>query len=143
MYQTFQLMPGVTLRSVEANKFKQGCLSIQFLRPMCLEEASMNALIPSILLRGTVHRPNLRAITQHLDDLYGASVGEMVRRVGDYQAVGLYFGFIEDRFALTGDKVLEPILDFAKELFLEPLVINGGFNPEFVSSEKRNRKSTQ
>jgi predicted Zn-dependent peptidase len=138
MYQTFQLMPGVTLRCVEAKRFKQGCLSIQFLRPMCHEEAAVNALIPSILLRGTVHRPDLRAITQHLDDLYGASVGEMVRRVGDYQTVGLYFGFIDDRFALTGDCILEPILDFARELLLEPLVINGGFCPEYVNGEKRN-----
>lgn len=138
MYQTLQLMPGVTLRFVEAEKFKQGCLSIQFLRPMCQQEASVNALIPSILLRGTVRRPNLRAITQHLDDLYGASVGEMVRRVGDYQAVGLYFSFIEDRFALAGDQVLEPILEFAKELLLEPMLVDGGFNPEFVASEKRN-----
>ena len=138
MYQTFQLMQGVTLRCVKADKFKQGCLSIQFLRPMRREEASMNALIPAILLRGTVHRPNLRAITQHLDDLYGASVGEMVRRVGDYQTVGLYFGFIEDRFALTGDRVLEPMLDFSRELLLEPLVDNGGFYPEYVAGEKRN-----
>jgi len=138
MYQTFQLMPGVTLRCVKADRFKQGCLSIQFLRPMCREEAALNALIPSILLRGTVGRPNLRAITQHLDDLYGASVGEMVRRVGDYQTVGLYFGFIEDRFALTGDRVLEPILNFARELLLEPLVTNGGFSQEYVDGEKRN-----
>lgn len=138
MYQTFQLMPGVTLRCVEARRFKQGCLSIQFLRPMCREEAAVNALLPSILLRGTVKRPNLRAITQHLDDLYGASVGEMVRRIGDYQTVGLYFGFIEDRFALSGDRVLEPMLDFARELLLEPLVEDGGFCREYVSGEKRN-----
>lgn len=138
MYQTYQLLPGVTLRCVEAQRFKQGCLSIQFLRPMCREEAAMNALIPSILLRGSVRRPDIRAITQHLDDLYGASVGEMVRRIGDYQTVGLYFGFIEDRFALTGDCILEPILDFAKELLLEPLVENGGFSPDYVSGEKRN-----
>lgn len=138
MYQTYQLLPGVTLRCVEAQRFKQGCLSIQFLRPMCREESAMNALIPSILLRGTVRRPDIRAITQHLDDLYGASVGEMVRRIGDYQTVGLYFGFIEDRFALTGDRILEPILDFAKELLLEPLVENGGFCPDYVFGEKRN-----
>lgn len=138
MYQTYQLLPGVTLRCVKAQRFKQGCLSIQFLRPMCREEAAMNALIPSVLLRGTVRRPDIRAITQHLDDLYGASVGEMVRRIGDYQTVGLYFGFIEDRFAFTGDRILEPILDFAKELLLEPLVENGGFCPDYVSGEKRN-----
>lgn len=138
MYQTFQLMPGVTLRCVEARRFKQGCLSIQFVRPMSREEASVNALIPAVLLRGTVRHPNIRSITQHLDDLYGTSVCEMVRRVGDYQTVGLYFGFIEDRFALTGDRVLEPVLDFARELLLEPLVENGGFNADYVAGEKRN-----
>lgn len=138
MYQTIQLMPGVTLRCVEAHRFKQGCLSIQFLRPMCREEASLNALIPSVLLRGTVRRPDIRAITQHLDDLYGASVGEMVRRVGDYQSVGLYFSFIEDRFAFAGDRVLEPILEFAKELLLEPRLENGSFFDDHVEGEKRN-----
>lgn len=138
MYQTFQLMPGVTLRYVEAHRFKQGYLSIQFLRPMCWEEVSVNALIPTILLRGTVQHPDIQAITQHLDDLYGAALGERIRRIGDYQTVGLAFGFIEDRFALTGDRVLEPILDFAKELLLEPLVVDGGFCPEYVAGEKRN-----
>lgn len=138
MYQTIQLMPGVTLRCVEDHRFKQGCLSIQLVRPMSREEAAMNALLPAVLLRGTVRRPDLRAITMHLDDLYGASVGEMVRRIGDYQTVGLYFSFIEDRFALSGDQILEPMLDFARELLLEPVTENGGFSWEYVSGEKRN-----
>lgn len=138
MYQTMQLMPGVTLRCVEDHRFKQGCLSIQLIRPMCREEVAQNALLPAVLLRGTVHYPDLRAITMHLDDLYGASVGEMVRRIGDYQTVGLYFGFIEDRFALPGDRVLEPMLEFARELLLKPITENGGFCQEYVSGEKRN-----
>lgn len=138
MYQTFHLMPGVTLRCVEAHRFKQGCLSIQFLRPMCWEEVGLNALIPSILLRGTVRHPDIRSIVQHLDDLYGAALAERIRRIGDYQTVGLYFGFIEDRFALPGDRVLERVLDFARELFLEPLTENGGFIPDIVAGEKRN-----
>ena len=83
MLQTIQLLPGVTLRCATVQHFKQGCLSLQFLRPMCREEAAMNALIPAVLLRGTVQRPDLRALTLHLDDLYGASVGELIRRVSD------------------------------------------------------------
>ena len=138
MDQTIPLMPGVTLHCVEAKRFKQGCLSIHFVRPVCREEVSLNTLIPSILLRGTVRRPDMRAIVQHLDDLYGMSVGEVVRRTGDYMTVGLYFGFIEDRFALQGDRILEPVLDFAKELILEPLVEEDGFCKDYVEGEKRN-----
>ena len=114
MIQTIALLPGVTLRCFPAERFKQGCLSIQFLRRMCREEAALNAIIPAILLRGTTAHPDLRAITLRLDDLYGASVGALVRRAGDYQTVGLYSSFIEDRFALTGDRVLEPCWIFLR-----------------------------
>ena len=95
MIETISLLPGVTLRVFPAERFKQGCLSLQFLRPMCKEEAALNAIIPAVLLRGTKKNPDLRSITLRLDDLYGASVGALVRRVGDYQTVGLYCGFIE------------------------------------------------
>ena len=142
MPQTIQLLPGVTLRCAPAQHFKQGCLSLQFLRPMCREEAAVNALIPSVLLRGTVKRPDLRELTLHLDDLYGASVGELVRRIGDYQTVGLISGFIDDRFALSGDRVLEPMIDFLRELLLEPVMDGEGFSREFVAGEKRNLIAT-
>lgn len=138
MVQTFQLMPGVTLRCVTAHQFKHGCLSFQFLRPMCREEVALNALIPAVLLRGTVHRPDLRAISLHLDDLYGASVGDIVRRAGDYQAVGLYCSFIDDRFALSGDQVLSSMIDLLKELLLQPLTEGDGFCKAYVEGEKRN-----
>ena len=142
MIQTIALLPGVTLRCFPAERFKQGCLSIQFLRPMCKEEAALNAIIPAVLLRGTTAHPDLRSITLRLDDLYGASVGALVRRVGDYQTVGLYSNFMEDRYALTGDQVLEPMLGFLEELLLDPLMEDGGFNKAFVESEKRNLIAT-
>ena len=138
MVKTFSLMPGVTLRCFPDQRFHQGCLSFQFLRFMDREETAMNALFPAVLLRGCRDHPNLRAITQKLDDLYGASVDTLIRRIGDYQSVGLYCNFMEDRFALSGDRVLEPMLDFLGQLMFDPVVEDGGFNREFVESEKRN-----
>ena len=142
MIQTMELLPGVTLRCFPAERFKQGCLSLQFLRPMRAQEAALNAIIPAVLLRGTKKHPDLRTITLHLDDLYGASVGALVRRIGDYQTVGLYCGFIEDKYALPGDRVLEPMLDFLSELLLEPLTEGESFNRAYVESEKRNLIAT-
>ena len=142
MIETISLLPGVTLRVFPAERFKQGCLSLQFLRPMRKEEVALNAIIPAVLLRGTKKHPDLRSITLRLDDLYGASVGALVRRVGDYQTVGLYCGFIEDRYALSGDRVLEPMLDFLEELLLEPVTDGEAFDKEFVDSEKRNLIAT-
>ena len=142
MIQTIELFPGVTLRCCRDSRFKQGCLSFQLIRPMCREESARNALIPAVLLRGTNRHPDLRAITQRLDTLYGAAVSPLVRRVGDYQTVGLYCGFMDDRFALPGDQVLEPMVAFLKELLLDSPVENGGFLSAFVESEKKNLIAT-
>ena len=138
MTETFELFPGIVLRCFPDHRFKQGCLSIQFLRPMCREEAALNALIPAVLLRGTEDAPDLRAITWKLDDLYGASVGTLVRRVGDYQTTGLYCSFMEDRFAMQGDRVLEPMIAFLGQLLFQPVLERGVFRADYVESEKRN-----
>lgn len=142
MIQTITLRPGITLQCFPDERFKQGCLSLQMIRPMCREEAAFNALIPAVLLRGTRKAPDLRAITLRLDDLYGASVGALVRRVGDYQTTGLHCSFIDDRYAMEGDAVLAPMADFLGELLLEPITENGAFRTDYVEGEKKNLIST-
>ena len=66
MIQTIEILPGVTLRCFPDTRFKQGCLSLQFVRPMGREEAALNALIPAVLLRGTEKSPDMRDIILRL-----------------------------------------------------------------------------
>ncbi len=142
MIETISLLPGVVLRCCADTRFKQGCLSFQLVRQMRTEEAAMNAILPAVLLRGTKQCPDLRSITEHLDELYGASVSALVRRVGDYQNTGLYCGFMDDRFALPGDKVLAPMIEFLTQVLLDSPLEQGGFLPAFVESEKKNLIAT-
>ena len=142
MIHTISLAPGITLRCFPDSRFKQGCISFQIIRPMNLQEAAQNALIPSVLLRATRNHPDLRSITHKLDELYGAAVSTVVRRVGDYQTTGLYCSFLDDRFTLSGDEILRPVLEFLMELVLDSPTENGGFLPEIVESEKKNLIST-
>ena len=138
MIKTIELFPGVTLRCFRDDRFKQGALTIQFLRPMRKEEASLNALLPSVLLRGCKSAPDMRAITLKLDDLYGASVGALVRRIGDIQCTGLSCSMLGDRYALDGDAIFAPMAAFLEELLLEPVTADGCFDESFVESEKQN-----
>ena len=142
MIETLTLSPGVTLRCCRDSRFKQGCLSLQLVQPMQANTAAMNALLPSVLLRGTRRCPDLRSITEHLDELYGAAVSPLVRRIGDYQTTGLFCGFMDDRFALPGDRVLEPMIAFLEELLLDSPLEEDGFAKSFVESEKKNLIST-
>ena len=142
MIQRIEILPGITLRCFPDHRFKQNCLSIQFVRSMKREEAALNALLPAVLLRGCKSAPDLRDITLRLDDLYGASVSTLVRRVGDYQATGLSCCFISDRFALDADRILQPMVAFLGELLLTPVTENGIFRADYVESEKKNLVST-
>ncbi len=142
MLSLIELRPGVTLQCFSDTRFKQGRLSLQLVRPMDRQEAGLNALLPAVLLRGSASAPDLRSITLRLDDLYGASVGALVRRVGDYQTTGLHCSFIEDKYAMEGDAILSPMVAFLGELLLQPLQEDGFFCPSYVESEKKNLLST-
>jgi len=142
MMQTMEILPGVTLRCYTDHRFKQGCLSFQLIRPMTREESALNALLPAVLLRGIRQYPDIRSITGRLDALYGASVGALVRRIGDYQTTGLHCGFMEDRFALAGDKIFAPMVDLLRQFLTEPILEKDGFCRDFVEGEKKNLIST-
>ena len=142
MIETYSLAPGVTLRRCPGSRFKHACLSVQFVTPMAPETAASNALLPAVLLRGCRTAPDLRSVTARLDDLYGASVSTLVRRVGDWQTTGVYAGFLEDRFAQKGDQVLQPMVRFLLELLTDTLLEDGCFLEDYVSGEKKNLIAT-
>lgn len=126
------------MRSVTSDKFKTGCFSINLLRPLCRTEASMNALIPSVLLRATEQYPDIRAISTRLDDLYGATMGTLIRKKGEVQMVGFYADFIEDCFVPQGEAVFAPMVEFLRQVLCHPLLEDGCFAADAVAGETQN-----
>ena len=106
MESRIELMPGVFLRAIQSDKFKTGCISMNFVRPLTAQEAPLAALLPSVLLRGTAHYPDIRSISSFLDERFGASVGTLVRKKGEVQCVGFYADFVDDDFLPAGEHVL-------------------------------------
>jgi len=136
-----ELCPGVRLNMVQTDRFKTGCFSINVLTPLNANTASVNALIPSVLLRGCCEYPDIRMISQRLDTLYGASVGALIRKKGEVQSVGLYADFLEDRYA-ENERVFVQVMSFIRSLLFDPCLKDGGFIEEYVSGEKQNLINT-
>lgn len=131
-----EILPGVYLTAVQSDKFKTGCFSLNLLRPMKKEEAAANALIPSVLLRGSETCPDIASISAKLDELYGASVGTLVRKKGEVQLVGFYCDYVQDEY--VDEPVFAPVMAFLAELLLNPRLENGAFPEAVVGSEKLN-----
>lgn len=138
MITTISLAPGVTLHAMKNDRFKTACFSLNFLRPHNRENAAMDALLPSVLLRGTEKYPDIRSISSRLDELYGASLGTLVRRKGEVKLTGFYADFIEDAFLPQGETVFAPVVDFLSEVLYHPCLEQGRFCAAFVEGEKQN-----
>ena len=133
-----EIAPEVCLNYVRSDKFKTGTLSMQFITPLDEKTASFGALLPSVLRRGTMAHPDMRALSTALDLLYGSSIGCTVRKKGENQCIGFAASFIDEAFVPGGEKLLEPMCDLLGELLLAPITRNGRFLSDYVESEKQN-----
>ncbi len=135
--QRFQLLPGVYLTVLSTDKFKTNCLSLNLLRPLCKEEAALNALLPDVLLRGCRMCPDMAAIAAWLDERYGAGVQATARKKGEVQAIGFFLDYIDEKFA-PDENLTEDICGLLGSFLLEPVLEDGVFRRDYVEGEKVN-----
>lgn len=133
-----EIMENVYLTYLPAEKFKTGELSVQLVTPLRRETASLNALLPAVLRRGTMRCPDMESLAAALDRLYGAQIDYTVRKKGENQCVGFVASFIDDAFVPAGESLMEQVCRLTGELLLDPVTRNGRFLPAYVDSEKSN-----
>ena len=133
-----ELFPGVWLRAVHTNKFKSSYLSVTLLAPLDKKTAGANALIPSVLRRGTAVHPDMESLSAALDELYGGAIEPAVRKKGETQCVGFAASFLDDAYALKGEQILEPAAALLGELLLKPYTQDGVFSSDYTAGEKAN-----
>lgn len=132
------LAPGVILRAVQTKKFKTSTLGITFLDPLSEETASLNALLPWVLQRGTQTHPDMESLSAAMDDLYGGSISPVLRKKGEIQCIGFLASFLDDAFVPAGTRILEPAAQLLGEMVLSPAGDGVSFRPDYVSSEQEN-----
>lgn len=137
MIKKTEIAEGVTLNVIATDKFKSDYLSFDFVQLLEAEKASLNALIPQVLLRGTEKHPNIASIKTALDELYAASVEGKTFKRGDWQVCSISASWLADRFSIDGTKISEGTLDMVEELLLSPFTENGAFSASYVESEKK------
>ena len=101
------LAPGVILRAVQTKKFKTSMLSVTFLEPLTADHASLNALLPKVLRRGTQRHPDMESLSAALDDLYGGGIEPILRKKGEVQCIGFWGSFLDDAFVPQKTHILE------------------------------------
>ncbi len=133
-----EILPGVSLNHLQSTKFKTCCMSVSLLTQLTKETASINALIPFVLRRGTRTYRTMESLSNRFDELYGTIIEPCVRKAGEIQSVGLYASFPEDCFLPEGAAVLKDAIDLVAEMLLDPATRGGLLLSQYVDSEKDN-----
>ena len=131
-----EIMPGVNLAYLWSDKFKTSCMSLTLLTQLQRDTASMNALIPLVLRRGTTRYSDMEAISARLDELYGTAIEPVVRRIGEIQCLGFYASIPEEEYLPGNNGVLEQATALLGELLLSPATRGGLLLPKYVDSER-------
>ncbi|MBQ2895361.1 MAG: insulinase family protein [Oscillospiraceae bacterium] len=131
-----EILPFVYLTTVRTDRFKTGCMSATLLTQLSRETASMNALLPRVLRRGTRSWPDMAALQARLDSLYGACVEPNVYKLGEIQAVGFFAEFCDERFLPEKTDVIGGVAALLGELFLSPATRGGLLLPAYVEGEQ-------
>ena len=87
-----KLGEGVSLTCITTPKFKRAVLRVMLLLPLGGPDSALRACLPQVLRRGTAALPDLRALGEALDELYGARIEAVVRKEGE----NLCIGFLSD-----------------------------------------------
>ena len=131
-----ELMPGVFLSHLRSDKFKTACMSVTLLTQLRRETAAMNAVIPFVLRRGTTRYGDMEQLSRRMDELYGAAVEPVVRRIGEIQCIGFYGRFPEPDYLPGGEALLGDTCALMAQLLLDPVTRGGLLLPQYVDSER-------
>jgi len=138
-FQSFVPQPGVRLCALESERYKTVRARVVLFDPIREGAATRNALLAKVLNHGSVNHPSRRALARACEELYGATLGISVSRLGDVQTLTGEIEFPADRYLPKGSKELEGALGLLTEVLTQPALStsdSSALRAETVEQEK-------
>lgn len=134
----FEIKQGIKAHLIKTDLFKTNMISCLITVPLTRENVTKNALIVSMLRRGTANFKTQLDLSRELEELYGAAFECGIDKYGDNQILRFYADSIDDKFALTGEEILKNTIRILLDIVCNPLLENGKFKEEYLKVEKEN-----
>lgn len=136
-----ELKEGIKFHQIKTDKFKTNLVAIFLTTSLKRETVTQNALISSVLRRGTQNMPSQELISKELEEMYGAAFDCGLDKTGDNQVLKFYLETINDNFLpQSGENMWKVAIEKLLEIVFNPLIEQEGFKEEYVNQEKENVK---
>ena len=132
--KTLEIGKNVKLTLIPESKFKTNLISVYIQRKLDRNEVTKNALLPGILNSGCNKYKTLGQLTDREEELYGSYLHAGASKRGESQVLGFSILSVNEKY--LDEKILGQCIEFLNEIINNPLVIDGGFNEEYLNIEK-------
>ena len=140
-YKVTDIKEGIKLHTINTNKFKTNIIAIFLSIPITRENVTKNAVLSSVLRRGSMTMPTQEQISKELEEMYGAAFDCGLDKTGDNHIMKFYLESINDNFLPQNkENMLKTSIEKLLDIVCNPLIENEGFKEEYVEQEKENIK---
>lgn len=119
---------------INDEKFKSIFVSVNFIRKLNREETGKNALLASILKKGTNKLKSEKELELELSRLYYSTIDVNVDKIGGLYNVEFGAEFINKKY--IDEDVMEKVINILYDVIYNPYMQNGTFSKEIFNSEK-------
>lgn len=140
-YNENELKQGIKLHTIKTDKFKTNLVAIFLTTKLERQTVTKNALISSVLRRGSKNMPTQEQMSKELEEMYGASFDCGLDKTGDNQVLKFYIETVNNNFLPENSKnMLQEAINKLIEIVFNPYIENNGFKKEYIEQEKNNIK---
>lgn len=139
-FQRTTLPGGVELCVLPTAKFKTVTVRVS-LRENLDADAAGRSLLAGLVKRGSREWPEMMALARRLEELFGASLGADVSRLGEWQVSDFQIRLPHARFVKREGDALAQALDLLHGLLLDPPLDEGdgaGYRSDVFEEERKN-----
>lgn len=131
---------GIKLHLINTNLFKTDLSVIFITIPLDRNTITKDVIIPEVLKSGSRTLRKQIDISKKLDELYGATLETGTDKTGKNLVMKLYIESIDNKFIPDSTDNLKESIDMLLDITFNPLVVENGFQKEYVELEKERRK---
>ena len=140
-YKQKELKNGIKLHTIRTDKFKTNLIATFLTTKLTRENITKNAVISSLLRRGSNKLPSQEEISKKMEEMYGASFDCGLDKTGDNQVLKFYVETINDNFLPQNSRnILKIALESIFDIVFNPYIENDSFKEQYVEQEKNNIK---
>ena len=139
-YTKKEIKKGIKLHFLKTDKFKTDLVAILITTPLKKETVTKNAVLTSVLRRGSKTRQTMDKISIELENMYGAEFDCGIEKLADNHILKFYLESVNDSYIPEESNVLEKNIEIISEIALDPYVESNRFKQEYVLQEKENIK---